>query len=190
LTVNFMPPDAQFLTQRDYALSRGHDPALLTRWKKRGRVVMVGRLVDAAATDEKLKATMDVRRLGVVHTKVRQGHGADADIDEIRRQRARREKAMADEAERRARIGSRDFVDRKGVNHAIGDVGQVIGQHFESFVARTGAEISAEFGIPERAAITTLERAVDRLREAIAAGISELATRYRDPESAKDAKHD
>lgn len=179
-----MPPDAQtsqLLTQKAYAVSRGHDPALLTRWKKRGRVVMVGRLVDAPATDEKLKATMDERRVGVVRTKTRQGQGVGSDIDEIRKQRARRERAEADRAEQRARVGSGNFVDRQGVARAIGDVGSVVNQHFESFESRAGTAIASEFGLAPRAVIARLEDQVRDLRQAIADAIRQLATKYPEP---------
>lgn len=95
--------------------------------------------------------------------------------------RARREKAEADRAEQRARAGSGDFVDRKGVARAISDSGQLVHQHFETFETRAGAEIAAKFDLPHRAVIACLEDRVMELRQTIADAIRRLGAQYREP---------
>ncbi len=173
------PP--RLLTQKDFAATRGIDPALLSRWKKRGRLVMVGSLVDAEATDRRLQETADPRRPTLLRIDRRSSGQRTADLDEIRHHRARREKAEADRAEQRARTDAREYVHRQGVTRAIDDAGRVIHEQFVNFVDRAGIDIAAEFGLPQRAIVVHLEKRVDELRAQIAGAMLRLAARYAEP---------
>lgn len=51
-------------TKSEYAAHRGVSPAMITRWRKASRIVMVGDRVDVAASDALLNDTLDPARGG------------------------------------------------------------------------------------------------------------------------------
>jgi hypothetical protein len=186
LTVNrksIVPDSTQpdLMTQKAYARSRGHDPSLLTRWKSKGRLVMVGRLVDAAATDARLRETADPNRAGVVRTKAARIAGTD--MDEIRRQRARREKSAADEAELRMAVKRRELVDVYGVRLACAATASEITQALDPIPGKIGAQMAAEFGVPAPAMFRLLENALFEYRETVANRMAVLAAKYPEPQT-------
>lgn len=52
------------ITRSEYARRRGVDPALVTRWAKADRLVVVGKLIDAEKSDALLAQSMDPARGG------------------------------------------------------------------------------------------------------------------------------
>jgi phage terminase Nu1 subunit (DNA packaging protein) len=156
-------PKPKMLTKAAYARHRGCDRSLISRWGRAGRLVMADGLVDVVATDAKLAATRDPRRIGEVRSKI--GRGGE---DPLRAARIRTEEAQAarqelDLAERQGKLVRLDEAKRAAVEAAT-----AINAAISSMPARTAAALAAALQVDVRPVHTILEEQADELRQVAA----------------------
>lgn len=154
----------QVLSRAAYARHRGIDPSLITRWAKRGRLVLTddGK-VDVAASDAKLEATRDPRRIGEVRSRPERGGEDPLREARIRTERAQAARQELDLAERQGKLIRLDVAKR-----AAAEAATAINAAISSMPARTAAAIAAALQVDVRPVMSLLDEQADELRQVAA----------------------
>jgi len=161
----------------EYARHRRCSPSLISRLVKQGRLVMTpeGR-VDVEASDAKLEANRDPRRIGEVRSRPDRGAGAGRGDgpDAIRAARTRSELAIAearelDLAQRRGELVRKDVAAK-----AATDAAQAVATGISSMPARIGSRIAAVLNVDARQVQAILDEEADALRASIADALRRL----------------
>lgn len=167
------------MTRAEFARHRGCDRALITRWVKRGRLVLTeDNQVDVEASEARIDETADPKRAGEVRSRPGRGTRGQA-LDPIRAARTRNELAVAearelDLAERRGELVRRDQAER-AATLAAGAIAKAL----EAMPTRIGGRMAAMFGGDERQAIAVLDEEADALRKLIADELRRLVPTRR-----------
>lgn len=176
-----MPPNAPatgIVSKSEYARHRKVTPAMVTKWHKAGRIVLVDGGVDLAKSDAALAATLDPAR-GGKHGKSSDsavaaptvGRGAPVEpgpapggaTDAYSRVRTHREayKAKSEEIDYRVKVG--ELVEGKAVAKAIGDALSPIMAALDSLSSILGPAVAAESD--PRKVENLIDAEVDRIRQ-------------------------
>jgi hypothetical protein len=152
------------LSKSDFARHRGVSPAMVTNWKKSGRLVLtLDGQVDVKASDALLDAGNDPSRGGTVGRSTKQrpqeaatapaGGSATQSFTEVRTER---EKFTLKTQELEYRIAAGEVVERSEYNRGlVANVGPTI-QRIDTMDARLAARLAAE---------TDVRKCGDMLRE-------------------------